>query len=138
MANQVSSDGVSALIERAARLIHSISYAEGLYPAQWVALRYFSEAPPASRTTAGLSRFQGMCLGPVARTVRVLVEKGLLVRVANPASRRADLIAVTVGGQGLLMRDPRATVAAIIESMPEDQQLALATILEGLIPGLLP
>ena len=67
---QISSVGIAALIERASRLIHSIGYAEGLYPAQWTALRFFSEAPPSARTTAGLARFQGMSLGPVARTVR--------------------------------------------------------------------
>ncbi len=136
MANPVSPIGVAALIERAARLIHSISYAEGLYPAHWVALRYFTEAPPTSRTTGALARFQGMSVGPVARTVRVLVAKGLLARVTNPASRRADLITVTVGGQGFLKRDPRVAIAALIEGIPGEQRIALATMLEALIPSL--
>ena len=134
---QISSVGIAALIERASRLIHSIGYAEGLYPAQWTALRFFSEAPPSARTTAGLARFQGMSLGPVARTVRTLVEKGLLARAANPSSRRADLIAVTTAGQTLLKRDPRAAVAAAVESMPLDQREALASAMETLLHGLL-
>ncbi|MEI6557911.1 MAG: MarR family transcriptional regulator [Rhodospirillaceae bacterium] len=134
---QISSVGVAALIERASRLIHSIGYAEGLYPAQWTALRFFSEAPPSARTTAGLARFQGMSLGPVARTVRTLVEKGLLARAANPSSRRADLIAVTAGGQALLRRDPRAAVAAAVETLPIEQREVLATAMEILLHGLL-
>ena len=134
---QISSVGIAALIERASRLIHSIGYAEGLYPAQWTALRFFSEAPPSARTTAGLARFQGMSLGPVARTVRTLVEKGLLARAANPSSRRADLIAVTSAGQVLLKRDPRAAVAAAVESMPLDQREVLAVGMETLLLGLL-
>ena len=133
---QISSVGIAALIERASRLIHSIGYAEGLYPAQWTALRFFSEAPPSARTTAGLARFQGMSVGPVARTVRVLVAKGLLARVTNPASRRADLITVTVGGQGFLKRDPRVAIAALIEGIPGKERIALATMLEALIPSL--
>ncbi|MEI6986683.1 MAG: MarR family transcriptional regulator, partial [Rhodospirillaceae bacterium] len=70
MQAQISTVGIAALIERASRLVHSIGYAEGLYPAQWMALRFFTEAQPSARTTAGLARFQGMSLGPVARTVR--------------------------------------------------------------------
>ena len=137
MQAQISTVGIAALIERASRLIHSIGYAEGLYPAQWTALRFFSEAPPSARTTAGLARFQGMSLGPVARTVRTLVEKGLLARAANPSSRRADLIAVTAAGQVLLKRDPRAAVAAAIETMPPEHREALASAMETLLHGLL-
>ncbi len=134
---QISSVGVAALIERASRLIHSIGYAEGLYPAQWTALRFFTEAPPSARTTAGLARFQGMSLGPVARTVRTLVEKGLLARAANPSSRRADLIAVTSSGQVLLKCDPRAAVAAAVEKMPLEHREVLASAMETLLHGLL-
>ena len=134
---RISSVGIAALIERASRLIHSIGYAEGLYPAQWTALRFFSEAPPSARTSAGLARFQGMSLGPVARTVRTLVEKGLLARAANPSSRRADLIAVTAAGQNLLKRDPRSAIAEAIETLPGDQRETLATAMETLLHGLL-
>ena len=136
MVSPISSNGVATLIERVARLTHSIGYAEGLYPAQWAALRYFTEAPPTSRTAGALARFQGMSVGPVARTVRVLVAKGLLVRVANPANSRATLIAVTVGGQGFLKRDPRVAIAALVETIPGEQRIALATMLEVLIPSL--
>ena len=63
------------------------------------ALRFFTAAPPTSRTTAGLARYQGMSLGPVAQTVRPPVEKRLLACVANPVSRRAyhmrDAVAIS-------------------------------------------
>ena len=133
----VSSVGIAALIEQASRRIHSISFAEGLYPAQWMALRYFSEAPPSSRTTANLARFQGMSLGPVARTIRTLVEKGLLARVANPTSRRADLITVTAAGQALFEHDPLIAISATIETLPMDQREALASAMKILVHDLL-
>jgi len=136
MVSQISAQGIAALIEQASRLIHSLGYAEGLYPAQWTALRFFSEAPASARTTAGLARFQGMSLGPVARTVRTLVDKGLLARAANPLSRRADLIAVTAAGQTLMKRDPRAAMALTIEAMPAEQKEALAGAMEALLYGL--
>ncbi|CAK0767982.1 hypothetical protein CCP2SC5_430002 [Azospirillaceae bacterium] len=133
MQSQVSPVGIAALLEQASRLIHSSGYAEGLYPAQWIALRYFSEALPSSRTTASLARFQGMSLGPVARTVRTLVDKGLLIRMSNPASRRADLIAVTPAGQNLLKRDPRSTLISTLETLSETQRETLASGLEAML-----
>ncbi|MEI7607236.1 MAG: MarR family transcriptional regulator [Rhodospirillaceae bacterium] len=136
MQTEISSVGIATLIERAARIVHSLGYAEGLYPAQWVALRYFSEAPPSNRTTAALAHYQGMGLGPVARTVRTLVDKGLLARAANPASRRADLIAVTATGKALLNSDPQNAIAAVVETMPAEHRVALATALEVLVPTL--
>ncbi len=136
MHRRVSSTGIAALIEQVSRLTHSAGYAEGLYPAQWTALRFFSEAPASARTTAGLARFQGMSLGPVARTVRTLVDKGLLARAANPLSRRADLIAVTNRGRTLLESDPRRAVAAAIDRMPAVQRETLATAMEDLLYGL--
>ena len=62
MKNEISPAGVSALFEQASRLIHGLGFAEGLTPAQWVALRYFAEAPPFSRTMASLARYQGLTL----------------------------------------------------------------------------
>lgn len=121
------------MVEQVSRLTHSSGYAEGLYPAQWTALRFFSEAPASARTTAGLARFQGMSLGPVARTVRTLVDKGLLARAANPLSRRADLIAVTATGRMLLQKDPRLQLAATIDKLPADKKEAFAGALELLL-----
>ena len=132
----VKSAGVTALIERAVRLIHSAGFAEGLNPAQWVALRYFSEAPPASRTSTGLARFQVLGLGPVSRTVRTLIGRGLLASVANPARRHSKLISVTKAGEALLKRDPQATIAALIEGVPRDKQSALSASLEVLVCAL--
>ena len=125
--------GLASLIDRLSRLLHSKGYSNGLYPAHWVSLRFFAEATPSSRTTASLARFQGMSLGPVARTVRVLVGRGLLARAANPSSRRADLITVTTAGRTLLNNDPRAIVATVIRDMPADEREALANAVERLI-----
>ena len=133
----ISSLGLAALIERTSRMVHSINYAADLHPAQWMALRFFSEAPPSSRTTAELARFQAMSLGPVARTVRTLVERGLVIRVANPVSRRADLIFLTDCAKEILKNDPRSQITDIIARMPTPQQITLAngigTIMDHLL-----
>lgn len=132
----ISIEGVATLIEQTARLLHSAGHAEGLYPAQWMALRYFSEAQPNARTMAGLARFQDMCLGPVARTVRTLVEKGLLERNPNPRNRRADLITVSPSGRKLLESDPRHAIVDVLRSMPTESHEALAHSMTVLLAGL--
>ncbi len=133
----VSPLGVAALIERAARIVHSIGYAEGLYPAQWVALRYFTEALPSSRTTTQLAHSQNMGIRSVASTVHTLVDKGLLARAVNPKSRCGDLITVTVSGHAILNKDPRRLIADVIGTIPEDQRLSLALGIEALVLTLL-
>ncbi|CAK0769467.1 hypothetical protein CCP2SC5_480008 [Azospirillaceae bacterium] len=137
MQTTISSAGIAALIEQTSRLVHSSGYAEGLYPAQWTALRFFADAPPSGKTTAALARFQGMSLGPVARTVRTLVDKELLARSPNPANKRADIISVTPSGMALLQRDPRSVMSEALGRLPDDQQVALATALEVLLVSLL-
>lgn len=132
----ISVVGVASLIEQAARLLHSSGHREGLYPAQWTALRYFSEAPESTRTQAGLAKFQDMHLGPVARTVRGLLEKGLLIRQPNPKSRRADLIEITPLGVELLKLDPRNDIVSVLKGMPVEYHEALALAMSAFLQGL--
>ncbi len=121
------------LLEQASRMIHGSGYAQGLYPAQWVALRYFVEADGPARTATGLARFQDMSIAPVARTSRTLVEKGLLERQPNPRSRRADLVAVTEAGLTMLQHDPRQPIEALLASLPRAGRDALTEALEMLV-----
>lgn len=99
--------GLATVVENTSRLLHASGHAEGLYPAQWVALRYFAEAPETHRTASALARYQDLAIASVARTVVTLVDKGLLNKLANPRDARADLLELTDKGRDLLRRDPR-------------------------------
>src|ERR1700712_660223 len=79
---------LASLLEQTSRAIHSLGYAEGLFPAQWSALRYFARVEAGFRTASALARFQGMAVGPVTRTVRTLVSKGL-IRATRASGRGA-------------------------------------------------
>ncbi|SLN56023.1 MarR family winged helix-turn-helix transcriptional regulator [Oceanibacterium hippocampi] len=129
----VSESGIASLLEHLSRMIHSEGHTAGLYPAQWTALRYFARADQPSRTTAELSRFQGMRIGPVARTVRTLVEKGYLERRPNPRSKRADFLEVTPDGRALLEDDPLNNLASLLEQIPADEKRTFAEVLERII-----
>src|SRR6478609_8979167 len=96
MQKPVPAQGIVMLLEQVSRMIHGAGYAQGLYPAQWVALRYFAEVDVP------------------ARTIRTLVDKGLLERRPNPRSRRADLIEVTENGRALLRNDPRMPLRSML------------------------
>ena len=136
MSQFVRVKGVANLLEQAVRLVHGAGHRYGLYPAQWMALRYFAEANPQARTAAGLMRFQNMAMSPVARTVRALVEKGLLIKKPNPQDGRSDLIEVTSEGQKLLLLDPRNDLETLLSKLPPDQLASLALALQSVIQGM--
>ena len=128
---------LTSLLERASRIIHLLSFAETLYPAQWTALRYFSQVEPYFRTTASLARFQGMSLGPVSRTVRTLVDKGFLTRVSNPVSRKADLLELTDSGRDMMQYDPRSIIIRSISKLDLDQLILANKVIANIAGELL-
>ncbi|KAA0681895.1 MarR family winged helix-turn-helix transcriptional regulator [Roseomonas genomospecies 6] len=136
MSRRVRVKGVASLLEQSARLIHGAGHSHGLYPAQWTALRYFAEAMPQARTATGLMRFQNMAMSPVARTVRALVEKGLVSRQPNPRDGRSDLIELTSEGHALLRFDPRNDLESLLGQLPPDQLASLALALQTVIQGM--
>lgn len=121
------------LFEIAARILHSRGYAAGLYPAQWVGLRYFAHAEPARRTASELARYQGLANGPVSRTVRTLIAKNLIRKAKVQPKGRSELLEVTETGAELLKSDPLAALADLLSRFPADRQDSLALGLETVI-----
>lgn len=127
---------LAELLELTARKLHSRGHASGLFPAQWAALRYFSRAQPELRTSSDLARFQGLANGPVSRTVRTLVQKGLLGKAADQPKGRAELLELTPSGQTLLEIDPTLELEAAITQLSEADRACLASSLERVVAGL--
>jgi len=113
--------------------MHSIGYAEELYPAQWTALRYFAKAADGMRTASELARFQGFANGPVSRTVRTLLQKGLLRKAAKQPLGRAEHLEVTSAGLDILSRDPTRLIAEALEALKANDREVLAQALESVI-----
>jgi DNA-binding MarR family transcriptional regulator len=111
-------------------MLHSRGYAADLFPAQWAALRYFSRAPVNLRTASELARFQGLANGPVSRTVRTLVQKGLLAKAAEQPKGRAELLELTVAGRTMLEQDPTQAVEAAISELGTSEQECFARSLD--------
>lgn len=113
--------------------MHSIGYTEGLYPAQWTALRYFAKAPEGARTASSLARFQGLANGPVSRTVRTLLHKNLVKKALRQPAGRAEHLEVTETGYDLLARDPIQGIVGALELLSDNERRSLASALENVI-----
>ena len=122
--------------ELAARMAHSRAHTEGLYPAQWAALRYFKTAEGENRTAVALSRYQGIAFGPVSRTVRTLVGHGLLRKAGSTGKGRGEVIEVTLAGEAALLRDPLAVLVPAMARLSAGEQEALAGALENVLTAL--
>ena len=90
---KISASALAELLELVARMLHSRGYAEDLFPAQWVALRYFAKAPAPRRTASDLaclsSRFSPVQLKPandVSRAVMWITDG----EFASNAAMRTD------------------------------------------------
>lgn len=133
-----SSTTLAELLELTARKLHSRGHAAGLFPAQWAALRYFATAPEALRTASDLARFQGLANGPVSRTVRTLIQKGLLEKAPEQPRGRAERLAVSAAGLSLMREDPTLALQAAIETLTPEQRETLARALEQIVAALPP
>ncbi|SMF49787.1 DNA-binding transcriptional regulator, MarR family [Azospirillum oryzae] len=127
-------DDLITLLDQVSRLVYGISFTEGLFPAQWVALRYFHDAPEPARTLTALARFQRIHLAPVSRTVSTLVDKGLLARRQHPGFKRGWLFDLTDEGRALLDRDPlRQSLTPPLAAMAEDERAILGRLMKRII-----
>ncbi|WP_425598118.1 MarR family transcriptional regulator [Azospirillum thiophilum] len=130
----MANDDPVTLLDQVSRLVYGIGFAEGLFPAQWVALRYFHDAPEPARTLTALARFQKIHLAPVSRTVSTLVDKGLLTRRQHPGFKRGWLFDLTDDARALLGRDPlRQSLGPPVAAMAEDERAILCHLMKRII-----
>lgn len=130
---KISASALAELLELTARMLHTRGYAEDLFPAQWVALRYFARTSAERRTASDLARFQGLANGPVSRTVRTLLQKGLLAKAAVQPKGRAEVLELTASGHRLMRSDPTIALEATIAKLDPADQEAFARALETVL-----
>jgi DNA-binding MarR family transcriptional regulator len=128
-----SATALADLLELLARMLHARGYQHDMFPAQWVALRYFSKVRRDICTASELARFQGMANGPVSRTVRTLLQKGLLAKSKDQPRGKAEILELTTSGRALLKFDPCRELESILSGLGDDARLMLSETLENLI-----
>ena len=132
-----SASALAESLELVARMLHSRGYAADLFPAQWTALRYFAKSPPEKSTASDLARFQRLANGPVSRTVRTLIQKGLLAKAEIQPRGRSEVLELTEAGRKVLESDPSIELEAVLSQLSPADQDAMARCLDSLL-GRLP
>jgi DNA-binding MarR family transcriptional regulator len=118
----------ASLVDRLARAVHCLQYAEGLNPAQWVALRYLGCANRYSRTPTGLAEFLATTKGTASQTLKSLEQKGYVQRSEHATDRRKCLIELTDSGREVLARDPLRRVQAAAAGCEGELDSAIAVL----------
>jgi DNA-binding MarR family transcriptional regulator len=89
-------------------------------------------------TTTAVARFVGIDPGAVSRLVDRLAAKGLMTRLADPASRRRVQLSLTEAGRALvpdLIRIADQNDKAFFEAVQPAQRAALMRLLQRLVPA---
>jgi DNA-binding MarR family transcriptional regulator len=129
----IESEALARLLEQTSRAMHSLGFQSDMFPAQWTALRYFARATPADRTASALARYQGIAVGPVTRTVRTLITKGLLTSVMVAGRGGPKRLELTDPARELLAKDPLDLVVKAVDQVDAAGREALAQALEQVL-----
>ena len=103
---KVSRRAVAELVAQIGRIAYGDGLPEGLTPAQWTALRYFSRANRFSRTVSAFAEFHATTRGTASQTVKGLVKNGYLTRKTSERDRRSARFDLTKKAIAVLARDP--------------------------------
>ena len=103
---KVSERAVAELVAQLGRMAYGDGFVDGLTPAQWPALRYFSRANRFSRTVSAFADFHATTRGTASQTVKSLVRNGYLTRERSEKDRRSVRLDLTDTSAALLSHDP--------------------------------
>lgn len=134
---RLSSRATAEVMVQILRYTSSMSFAEGLNPAQWAALRYFSQAVPSARTVTAFARYHGTTKGTASQTIAALTRKGLLDRKRDEKDGRSVQFQLTDKGEQFLAEDPLHQLSASIQSLDVGHQMALAEALEAIMRNMM-
>lgn len=127
-----SARAVAELFEQLSRSVASESFADGLNPAQWAALRYFAQANETARSVGAFARHHLITPSSASQTIQALVKKNLVSK-KNGSDRRSRVLELTPQGQDMLASDPIDRLTRAITALPEVQLLGLADALVTLL-----
>lgn len=129
---------VAALLEQLGRQVQALCFTKDLAPVQWSALRFLAKAGASARTVSSLATYSGVRLSSASRTAQLLLSKGLVTVQPHPDDNRFKQITLTEAGRDLLQRDPLEALAAAVDSLGGQDQLALRDLIKQVLLKLCP
>jgi DNA-binding MarR family transcriptional regulator len=129
---------VHDIIERLGNLVRAdvraLCHAQGVRPVQFEALHYLSQCNRYSDTPQAVTEFLGLTKGTVSQTLKVLEEKGLLVKRNDKGDKRVVHLKPTARGRRLIEQViPSHTVASGIENLSVSEQQEMVEALQHLL-----
>jgi DNA-binding MarR family transcriptional regulator len=133
---KVSQRAVAELVSQVGRIAYGEGFVEGLTPAQWTALRYFSRANRFSRTVSAFAEFHATTRGTASQTVKSLVNKGYLTRKRSDKDRRSARFDMTDKSRALLGNDPFESLVAAAALLSDSSRQVIGRGLERMLRSL--
>lgn len=130
---QVRAAAVADLLEHLVHRIQGISFARGLKPAQWVALRYLARANESARNVTRFAQFHATSKSAASQTLGVLVKKGLVKAQPDPDDPRIKTLSLTARGKRLIQDNPLGGLVDVLEGLQPEQLEHFADVLEVLV-----
>lgn len=130
---KVNERDLAELIARIGRTAHGDGFVEGLTPAQWTALRYFSRANRFSRTVSAFAEFHATTRGTASQTVKSLVKNGFLTRKRSEQDRRSVRFDTMEKSLAVLERDPFEGLVAAAGELSNTSRLAISRGLDRML-----
>ena len=124
---------VADLIAQLGRIAHGEGFVDGLTPAQWSALRYFSRANRFSRTVSAFAEFHATTRGTASQTVKSLVNQGYLTRTRSERDGRSARLDMTPKGKAALADDPFDILAGAARALSPTARSGLESALERMV-----
>ena len=131
-APQPNPRSLAELLDHMVRAMHAQSYAQGLNPAQWNALRYFQRANLSNRTVTAFAAFHASTKSTASQTISALMRKGLLAKTPDEHDRRVIRVELTPTGQGMLKHDPLRLLVAAFAGLDSEQLSQAADLVNQL------
>jgi len=113
---------VADLILQLSRAAYADCAGQGMTPAQWIAMRFFSRANRFSRTVSAFAEYHATTRGTASQTISSLVEKGYLERRPSPRDGRSVEFELTSTARGMLGADPLERVVRAADRLSATQQ----------------
>jgi len=133
-----ASNTVHDIIERLGNLVRAdvraACHAQGVRPVQFEALNYLSQCNRYSDTPQAVAEYLGLTKGTVSQTLKLLEEKGLLLKRDDKHDKRVVHLKPTARGRRLVAQSvPAESVATGIGSLPVSEQREMVDALQQLL-----
>ena len=124
---------VAGLLARLTHRAYGDGYRDGLKPAQWSALRYFSLANRFSKTSSAFAQYHGTSRAAASQTIASLIARQLLIKTQDPSDGRKHTLNLSSRAARLVLTDPLGSLALAAEHLASEERLVLQRCLEKML-----